>query len=289
MEDIKFQLDREIVFFDLETTGLNIIRDRIVQIALIKYFPGDREPIEFKTLVNPGDVQISKEAEAVHGISQEMVADQPTFSDIADELYAMFFDADLGGYNSNRFDVPMLMEEFARAGLELDLSKRRLIDVQKIFYRMEPRTLCAALRFYCNKKLEGAHDALNDVRATVDVLKGQLIKYKDTDLEDDNGIIEKPIKNDMQALHDFTYDAQMIDVTQKLKYNDEGIVVFNFGKYINQPVAQTLYKDRNYYKWIMEKEFSHQVKKEVNRICKAYAAELRDRLDDEMKNRGNIS
>ena len=276
MEDIEFNLDREIVFFDLESTGLNVIKDRVVQIAMIKYIPGRAEPIEFKSLVNPGDVLISKEAESVHGISQDMVKDLPTFKDLADEIYAFIKGADLGGYNSNRFDVPMLMEELARAGYELDTQSIRLIDVQRIFYRMEPRTLSAALRYYCGKKLEGAHDALNDVRATVDVLKGQIRKYKGEDLELDNGILEEPVRNDMQALYEFTFDSDVVDFTNKLKRNPDGEVVFNFGKYIGQPVAKTIYKDRNYYKWIMEKDFSFQVKKEVKRLCNEYAEELRE-------------
>lgn len=259
-----FNLTRDIVFFDIESTGLNVIRDRIVQIALIKYYKDGREPEEAEMLINPG-IPISKESMEIHGITPDMVAKKPTFRQIAERLYNWIGDSDLGGYNSNRFDIPMLMEEFGRNGFDLDISKRRLIDVQRIFYKMEPRTLAAAYRKFCGgKEMEGAHDALVDVRATVDVLKGQLEQYKDVDFIDGDGFVTKaPIKNDIQALHDFSNDLNIIDVTQRLKLNSEGQIVFNFGKYINQEVGPLVARDRNYYKWIMEKDFTFQVKKIV--------------------------
>ncbi len=265
-----FELDRDIVFFDIESTGLSIVRDRILQIAMIKYFKNGEAPEEKMLLINPG-VPISQEAMEIHGITPKDVANKPTFGQVADEIYNFIGNADLGGYNSNRFDVPMLMEEFARVGMNLDIRKRRLIDVQRIFYKMEPRTLKGAYRFYCDKNLEDAHDALIDIRATVEVLKGQLKKYEGLDLEDEDGNhYPSPIKNDMQAIHDFVNDMKYIEPTQKLILNNEGEVVFNFGKYVNQPVGPTLSKDRNYFNWIQNMEFSSQVKQMCKQLVKDF-------------------
>ncbi len=271
---MKFNLIKDIVFFDIEATGLSVVRDRIIQIALIKYSPDKEEPTELSMLINPGPVLISEEAYNVHGISSADLANKPTFEKVAKQIRDFIGDADLGGYNSNRFDIPLLMEELDRVGLELDMEGRSTVDVQRIFYKMEPRTLRAALKFYCQKEMVDAHDALADVRATVDVLKGQLEKYKGVDLvQDEVETVKEPVKNNMKALHDFTTDLRTIDATQKLKYNAEGTVVFNFGKYVNQPVAEVLYKDRNYYNWILNKEFSSQVKQLVRKLFKDYQSE----------------
>lgn len=272
-----FNLDRDLIFFDIESTGLNVIRDRIVQLAMIKYPKKGGEPIELNMLINPG-IPISAEAMSVHGITPKDVANKPVFQQVAQELLDFIGNADLAGYNSNRFDVPLLMEEFARIGIEFDVSRRRLIDVQRIFYKMEPRTLSAALKFYTGKKIENAHDALADVRATIDVLKGQIEHYEGVDIEDGDGnIIEKPVVNDMSALHNFTNDLKTIDATQRLKYNSEGVAVFNFGKYTNQPVGETLYKDRQYFHWIMNKEFSSQVKQFVKKTLKEYEKTIKEK------------
>lgn len=269
---MNISLTRDLVFFDLETTGLSVIRDRIVQIAMVKLHR-DGSVEEFNSLVNPG-IPISEEAMAVHGITPKELANKPTFRQLADKIMAFIGDADLAGYNSNRFDVPMLMEEFARVEMEFDVSKRRLIDVQRIFYKMEPRTLKAAYRFYCQKELEDAHDALADVRATIDVLKGQLDAYEGKDLLDEEGtLIPAPIKNDIQTLHDFTNDLNFLDATQKLKVQADGTVVFNFGKYTGQPVKQVLRQERNYGHWILEKEFSSQVKQIIRQMMKEVAEE----------------
>lgn len=271
MEDMKFNLDRDIVFFDIESTGLNVMKDRIVQIALIKYKKDGSDPIEKEMLVNPG-MPISEESMAIHGITPEKVANKPTFIQVAHEINDFIGNADLSGYNSDRFDIPMLMEEMARAGIDFDVDHRRTIDVQKIFYKMEPRTLVAALKHYCGKTLEDAHDALADVRATVDVLKGQLIRYKETDYVDGDGYTtERPIKNDMGAIAKFIGDSRTVDATQRFKYNHQGEVVFNFGKYVGKPAAELLYKDRQYLNWILEKDFSTQVKKIVKKIVREYA------------------
>ena len=265
MNDISFNLDKDLVFFDIESTGLNVLKDRIIQIALIKYKKkGGQEEKEY--LLNPG-VPISAEAYAVHGISVDMVRNKPSFKDIADELFQWIGNADLAGYNSDRFDIPMLLEELARAGIKFDLSKRKTIDVQKIFYKMEPRTLKAAYKFYCNRPLEGAHDAMADVRATAEVLKGQIAKYEGVDYEDGDGsIIETPVQNNIAALSDFTYDNRTIDVTNRLKYNADRQVVFNFGKHIGRPVVDVFREDRQYYRWMMEKDFSVQVKDAIKKI-----------------------
>lgn len=271
MEEVKFNLDRDIVFFDIESTGLNVMKDRIVQIALIKYPKDGSGPIEKEMLVNPG-IPISEESMAIHGITPDKVANKPTFIEVAHEINDFIGDSDLSGYNSDRFDIPMLMEEMARAGIDFDIDQRRAIDVQKIFYKMEPRTLVAALKHYCGKTLEDAHDALADVRATVDVLKGQIIRYKDTDYVDGDGYTtEQPIKNDMAAIAKFIGDSRTVDATQRFKYNHKGEIVFNFGKYVGQPAAELLFKDRHYLNWILEKDFSTQVKKIVKKIVREYA------------------
>jgi len=273
--ELEFNLRRDIVFFDIESTGLNVVRDRIVQIALIKYYADGRAHEEMEMMINPG-IPISEEAMAVHGITPDKLANKPSFHQVAQKIFDFIGDADLSGYNSDRFDVPMLMEEFARAGLDLSMDHRKSIDVQKIFYKMEPRTLKAALKLYCGKSLEDAHDALADVRATVDVLKGQIKRYENVDHVDGDGFTtQAPIKNDMDAIYDFTKDIRGIDVTNRLKYDHRGQVVFNFGKYVGKPVAETLHRDKNYYHWIMDKEFSSQVKGLVKKLVKEYQDELK--------------
>ena len=273
---MQFNLDRDLVFLDLEATGLNVIRDRILQIAMIKYFKDGREPEEFEMLINPG-IPISLEAMQVHGIQPRDVANKPTFQQVAPKILDFLGDADLAGYNSNRFDIPMLMEEFSRVGLELDLNNRRTIDVQRIFYKMEPRTLRAALKFYCDEEMEDAHDALADVKATVSVFKGQLDRYAGIDhIDGDGNVTPEPVRNEVQALHDFTNDMRYVDATQKMKYDHNGVIVFNFGKYSGQPVAETLVRDKQYYNWILNKEFSSQVKQTVKRLVKDYEKQNRE-------------
>jgi DNA polymerase-3 subunit epsilon len=269
---MKLNLTKDICFFDVEATGLNILRDRIVQLGVIK-IKADGSPDEtLNLLINPGMVFISQEAYEVHGISAKDVSNKPTFDKLAQQIYDFFGDADLAGYNSNRFDIPMLMEEFARAGVDFNIESRRLIDVQRIFYKMEPRTLAAAVKFYCNKEIVNAHDAMADVQATIDVFKGQLERYKDMDFEEKDGtIVEKPLRNDMDSIYKFTNDLSLIDVTNRLKYNNEGEVVFNFGKYQNQRVIDVITKvDPNYYRWILEKDFSVQVKRTIKQIKETY-------------------
>ena len=264
--DLDFQLDSDLVFFDLEATGLHVIRDRILQIAMIKYYADGRPATEMEMLINPG-IPIKPDAMAVHGITPEDVANKPIFRQVADKIYEFIGDADLAGYNAARYDIPMLMEEFHRAGINFTVGDRRIIDVQRIFYKMEPRTLAAAHRFYCGDEMEGAHDAMADVKATVNVLKGQIKMYEGKDhVDGDGNVTEEPVKNDMESLYEFSHDFNTLDATQKLKKNHKGEVVFNFGKHVNKPVAQVLREDRNYCDWILNKDFSVQVKEIVQKI-----------------------
>lgn len=266
MGEFEFNLENDLVFFDIESTGLNVLKDRILQIALIKYSKGHSVPKELFLMINPG-VLISEEAFAIHGISNEMVRNKPTFQQVAKEIFDFIGHADLAGYNSDRFDVPMLMEEFHRVGLNFDISKRKLLDIQKIFYKMEPRTLKAAYKLYCDGDLTDAHDAMADAKATVEVFKGQIRRYENVDYVDGDGFITpSPIKNDIAAIAGFIRDDSALDVTQRLKLNQKNEVVFNFGKYSGQTVMQVFKTEPNYYHWIMEKDFSAQVKQIVTKI-----------------------
>jgi DNA polymerase-3 subunit epsilon len=271
---MNLHLERNLIFFDIESTGLNVIRDRIIQLAMIRYHKDGSPPIEKTYLINPG-IPISPEAMAVHGITPQDVANKPTFQQLAKELFEFIGDADLAGYNSNRFDIPVLMEEFARVGIDFDVDNRRTIDVQRIFYKMEPRTLSAAYQFYCQKSIAKAHDALEDVRATIEVLDGQLQKYDGVDFQSEDGeSLPSPVRKDVASLASFTNDIQMVDATQRLRYDSAGTIVFNFGKYMGKPAAEILYNDQQYYQWMLNKEFSYQVKKIIKRLVDDYKKKL---------------
>lgn len=276
-KDITFNLDKDLVFFDIEATGLHVINDRIIQIALIKFnhVDGSRKTLEH--LINPGAVLISEEAEKVHGISSRDVANKPLFRQVAKEIKAFIGDADLAGYNSNRFDIPILLEELARAGEEMSMAGRRTIDVMRIFNKMEPRTLKAAYRYYCSEEMVNAHDALADVEATIDVLRGQLVMYKGIDFENEDETIVDPVRNDMQSLHEFTTDLRFLDATQRLKVGPDKTVVFNFGKYVGKPVGETLHNDKQYYHWMLNKDFSFQVKYIIQEELERYVEALKNR------------
>ncbi len=262
----QFNLEKDLCFFDLESTGLNVVRDRIIQIAILKYSSGEEEPKELSMMINPG-IPISEEAMKITGIGPADLRNKPSFKQVAQKIYDFIGDADLAGYNSNRFDIPMLMEEFHRVGLDWDVEGRRLVDVQRIFYKMEPRTLKAAHRYYCNKEMENAHDAMADVVATVEVLKGQINRYQDVNYEDGDGNQwETPVVNDVKKLAEFCNSDGMVDATQRLKYNDKNEVVFNFGKYKGRAVKDVFKEDTQYYRWIVDKDFSVQVKKIVKKI-----------------------
>lgn len=260
-------IKKPLVFFDIEATGLHVIRDRIVQIALLKYHP-NKDPERLSMMINPG-IPISEEAIAVHGIMPKDLANKPTFAQVAEQLFEFMGNADLAGYNLLRFDIPLLMEEFARCGLDFNTDHRKVIDVQRIFYKMEPRNLKAAYRFYCDKEMQNSHDAMADVEATAEVLFGQIDRYQGIDLITDDGeVIPEPVRDDIQVLHEFTNDLRMVDATQKLKMNHHGEIVFNFGRYLGQPVKKVFLKDQQYYNWILNKEFSTQVKNIAKKIMK---------------------
>lgn len=263
---MEINLKRDLCFFDIESTGLNVIRDRILQLAIIKLKADGSPHEELSMLINPG-FPISDEAMKVHGITPKDLEHKPVFEQVAQRIFDFIGNSDLAGYNCHRFDVPMLMEEFARVGYDFSIDKRKVIDVQRIFYKMEPRTLKAAVKFYCGTELEDAHDALNDVKATIDVLKGQLDMYEGKPLLDEDGNPSgESVTNDVAVLHDFTNDLKTIDGTQRLKYNDSKEIVFNFGKYTGRKVADVFTEDKNYYYWIQKMEFTHQVKKIVKGV-----------------------
>jgi DNA polymerase-3 subunit epsilon len=257
-------LNNDIVFFDLEATGLNIIQDRIVQVGFVKIFADGRPAEELEMKINP-TIPVHPEAAAIHGLTNEMLEGEPTFKDVAQQLFDFIGEADLGGYNSNRYDVPLLQEEFYRVGIYLDTGKRRLIDAQQIFFRMEPRTLSAALKFYAGKTMENAHDALADVRATVDIFEGQLKMYANADYKKGEGETIQPFTS-MDTVAAFCQDDRFLAATRRLKKGPDGTPQFNFGKYAGQNVAAVFSKDPNYLKWIISKDFSTEVKALVQAI-----------------------
>lgn len=242
---MKLNLTRPLVFFDLETTGTNITHDRIVEISIVKVMP-DGTDTERTRRINPG-MTIPAEATAVHHITDADVANEPSFKQIAKSLAEMFKDCDIAGFNSNRFDIPLLLEEFNRAGINLDLSRTRFIDVQTIFHKKEQRTLSAAYRFYCGKNLDDAHSASADTRATYEVLKAQLDRYDD-------------LTNDVKSLSDYSSHGNNVDFAGRLVYDDNHREVINFGKYKGQLAEDVLRKDSGYYGWIMQGDFPQNTK-----------------------------
>ncbi len=243
---MKLNLNRPLVFFDIEATGLNIAHDRIVELCFIKIFPDGSE--EARTMrFNPG-IPISAEASAVNGIKDEDVADCPTFKEKAPEIAALLKDCDMAGYNSNHYDVPMLVEEFIRAGVDFDITQCRFVDVQGIFHKMEQRNLSAAYRFYCDKELTDAHTALADTRATYEVLLGQLERYGDA------------LKNDVDYLADFSRRNRNVDLAGRIVLNDKDVPTINFGKYRGRPIVDVLKKDPGYYSWVMQGDFPQNTK-----------------------------
>lgn len=248
---MQLKLNNCLVFFDLETTGINPVSDRIVEISWLKVHPNGKE--ESKTLrVNPG-IPIPKEASEVHHITDEDVANCPEFREVGKLIAKDIEGCDLAGFNSNRYDIPLLAEEFLRHDIDIDLSKRKFIDVQVIFHKMEQRTLSAAYKFYCGKELEGAHGAEADTKATYEVLKAQLDRYPD-------------LVNNVNFLSEFSTQNKNVDFAGKMVYNDKGIEVFNFGKYKDVPVEEVLKKDSGYYGWMMNGDFSLHTKNALTRI-----------------------
>jgi DNA polymerase-3 subunit epsilon len=248
---VKLNLSRPLAFFDLETTGINVGSDRIVEISILKVNPDDSRDMKTRR-INPV-IQIPEQATAIHGIKNLDVKDSPTFKEIAPELNTFLEGCDLAGYNSNRFDIPLLVEEFLRADIDFDLKGRRFIDVQNIFHKKEQRTLSAAFQFYCQKNLEKAHSAEADTIATQEILEAQLDKYPD-------------LKNDVPFLHEYSIQKSNVDLAGRITYNKDGIEVFNFGKHSGKPVETVFKTEPSYYKWMMDGDFPLYTKKIITQI-----------------------
>ncbi len=247
---MKLQLTRPIAFIDLETTGVHISNDRIVEIAIVKILPDSTNQVKRK-LINPL-MPIPAGSSAIHGITDEMVKDAPSFKQVANELKQFLENCDLGGYNSNRFDVPMLIEEFLRAGIEFTTDDRKLLDVQKVFHLMEQRTLTAAYKFYCNKTLDGAHGAEVDATATWEVLQAQLERYPQ-------------IGDTVENIVKFTGEDDIVDFARRF-IKENGIEIFNFGKHKGKPVTQVLKEEPQYYDWMMKGDFAMNTKQKLTEM-----------------------
>jgi len=264
MLEMKLYLNRPLAFFDLETTGVNVGADRIVEIAILKAMPDDSEVI--KTLrINP-EMPIPLQSSLIHGIYDKDIANEPTFKDVAQELSDFIGDADLAGYNSNRFDIPVLLEEFLRAGVDFDMSDRKFVDVQNIFHQMEQRTLRAAYKFYCDKDIVNAHSAEADITATYHVLLAQIERYKDTEFEDKQGNISKPVQNSVDALHTFTNMNKPVDFAGRMVFNEDNEEIFNFGKHKGKTVEQVFDTEPSYYAWMKQGDFPLYTKKKLGEI-----------------------
>lgn len=261
---MKLNLKRPLAFFDLETTGVNVGADRIVEIAILKAMPDGSELIK-SIRINP-EMPIPLHSSLIHGIYDEHVADAPAFKDVAAELSAFIGDADLAGYNSNRFDIPVLLEEFLRAGVDFDMQNRKFVDVQNIFHQMEQRTLRAAYKFYCGKDIINAHSAEADITATYHVLLAQIERYKDTDFEDKQGKISRPVQNDVEALHVFTNMNKPVDFAGRMVYNENDEEIFNFGKHKGKTVEQVFDIEPSYYAWMKQGDFPLYTKKKLEEI-----------------------
>jgi DNA polymerase III subunit epsilon len=261
---MQLNLTRPLVFFDLETTGVHVGSDRIVQICLLKIMPDQTETVR-NYLVNP-EMPIPPVTTAIHGITDEDVKDKPTFRQLSKEIALFIGNSDLAGYNSNKFDVPLLVEEFLRCDVDFDLKNRNLIDVQNIFHKMEQRTLRAAYKFYCSKELINAHDAEVDTRATMEVFKAQIDRYQDTEYIDPAGKISKPIVNKMEALAKFSVQHPKADLVGHIGLDPDGTEVFNFGKHKGKPVEEVFTKEPSYYDWMMHGDFPLSTKRVITAI-----------------------
>ncbi len=261
---MELNLSRPIAFFDLETTGTNVVTDRIVEISIYKITPGGKSESLTK-LINPG-IPIPREVTEIHGITNEDVTNAPTFAQLAPVLTDFFHQCDLAGYNSNKFDIPMLIEEFLRCGIQFDVRKRRLVDVQNIFHKMEPRTLKAAYRFYCGRELDNAHEAEADTRATYEILLAQIQRYEGADYEDREGKVTKPIRNDVQALYEFSYNHNNADLVGHIGYNREGREIFKFGKHKNKTVEDVFKREPQYFDWMMKADFPLSTKQVIQSV-----------------------
>jgi DNA polymerase-3 subunit epsilon len=261
---MNLNLTRPLVFLDLETTGINIASDRIVEISLLKvHVGGDRES---KTMrINPG-IPIPVESSLIHGIYDDDVKDKPLFKEVAANIAKFIESCDLAGYNSNKFDIPLLAEELLRAGIDFDLKNRKLVDVQNIFHIMEQRTLSAAYKFYCNKEIVNAHSAEADVTATYEVLLAQLDRYQHTEKKDEKGNVFYPVKNEVAALSQLSMRTRNADFAGRIVFNQKGQEVFSFGKHKDKPVEEVFAKEPSYYSWMMDGDFPLYTKKVITQI-----------------------
>lgn len=265
---MELKLKRPLAFFDLETTGVNIATDKIVEIAILKVMPDGEEQV-YQKRINPG-MPIPLSSSVFHGIYDEDIKEAPKFKELAPEIAAFIGDADLAGYNSNKFDIPMLMEEFLAAGVNFSLEGRSFVDVQNVFHQMEQRTLKAAYRFYCEKNLDNAHTAEADVRATYEVLKAQLTKYENVAFENKHGEVSHPVINDVEALHTFTNLTRPVDFAGRLVYDDEGEVTINFGKHKGKKVTDIFDAEPSYYAWMQNGDFPLYTKKVLENLWSQY-------------------
>ncbi|MBC7383596.1 MAG: 3'-5' exonuclease [Bacteroidia bacterium] len=247
----KLNLKRPLIVFDLETTGISISNDSIVEICCIKIFPDGSEQVKTQR-INPGR-PIPPENSAIHGITDADVADKPTFAMLAKEFALFMQGCDFAGFNSNKFDFPMLVEEFLRAGVEFDAENRKFIDAQRIYHTMEPRNLAAAYKFYCNQPLENAHSAEADTRATYEVLKAQVQHYD-------------VMENNLDFLCKYSGQNNNVDLAGRMIYNPDGKEVFNFGKHRGKSVDEVLKNDTGYFKWMMDGDFSLDTKRRLTQI-----------------------
>ena len=269
---MKLNLDKAIAFFDLETTGLNISKDKIVEIAIIKINPDQSEEV-FVERINP-TIPISEESSSIHGITNEDVANCPTFKDLAEKIKNFIGDADLAGYNSNRFDIPFLLEELLNQGVDLDMENRRFIDVQTIFHKMEQRTLEAAYKFYCKKEIVNAHSAEADTRATYEVLKSQLDRYSE-------------VENNMDFLFEFTQQGKnrKIDFVGRLALHESGEVMYNFGKHSGKTLKEVYAKEPGYHRWILDNDFPLITKQILKKNIDQYIKEDREKRARKKENK----
>ncbi|KPQ18834.1 MAG: DNA polymerase III subunit epsilon [Algoriphagus marincola HL-49] len=256
-------LKNPIVFFDLEATGTNVGTDRIVEISLVKLFPDDQKEI-YTQRVHP-TIPIPLESSLIHGIYDADVKDKPYFKDIAKDVQQFIGGADLAGFNVLKYDIPLLVEEFLRSGIDFDLDKRNLLDAQKIFHLMEKRNLSAAYKFYCGKTLENAHSAEADTLATLEVFRSQVVRYAGEEVEDLQGNKLGIFENDMKKIHDLV-NEKMVDLAGRFIFNSEGIEIFNFGKHKGKTVEQVLKEEPGYYDWMMRGDFPLDTKRKLTQV-----------------------
>ncbi|HNW48190.1 MAG: 3'-5' exonuclease [Bacteroidales bacterium] len=253
---MKLNLKNPIIFFDIESTGLSITQDRIVEICALKINVNGDQEIKTRR-INP-TIPISPEAQKIHGISNEDVKDCPTFKEVAKSLAIWMTGCDFAGYNSIKFDIPLLAEEFLRAGIDFDFRKRKMVDIQNIFHKMEQRTLVAAYKFYCSKDLENAHSAEADTVATFEILESQLDRYNDT------------LENDIEFLSKFSTKSNLLDYAGRIVLDEKETPLFNFGKYKGKPVVTVFKADPSYYSWMMNGDFTLDTKQVLTKLYKSY-------------------